>query len=115
LTFFYRQMLPLIERGYIYIGLPPLYKIKQGRNELYIKDDGALNAYLVNNAVDAAELVYAPSVPALAGTGLEKLLADYQASQAIVDRLSQRYDTQVLTAMLDTPPMSAGQLTNTEA
>ena len=57
LTFFYRQMPELIERGHIYIGLPPLFKIKQGKNELYLKDVPALNAYLDSNAVENAELV----------------------------------------------------------
>jgi DNA gyrase subunit B len=110
LTFFYRQTPELIERGYVYIGLPPLYKIKQGRNEMYIKDDAALNAYLVSNAVENAELVYASGAPSLNGVALEKLLADHQATQAIVERLAARYDTQVLTAMLDTAPISADQL-----
>ncbi len=115
LTFFYRQMAELIERGYVYIGLPPLYKVKQGKNELYMKDDGALNAYLVNNAVETAELMYAPGVPPLSGAGLEKLLAEYQAAQATIQRIGHRYDVEVLRALLDTSPVHAGQLSDPDA
>ncbi len=110
LTFFYRQTPELIERGYIYIGLPPLYKIKQGRNEQYLKDDSALDAYLVANAVDGAELHYSSEAPPLSGAGLERLLSDHQAAQGIIERLASRYDTQVMTALLDTAPVHVDQL-----
>ncbi|HEX7916812.1 toprim domain-containing protein, partial [Rudaea sp.] len=107
LTFFYRQMPVLIERGHIYIGLPPLYKLKQGKNELYLKDDNALNAYLVSNAVENAELHYAPGVPPIVGAGLEKLMLDYQAAQDQIARLASRCDASVLNAMLDLAPPAA--------
>jgi len=110
LTFFYRQMPELIERGHIYIGLPPLYKVKQGRNEQYLKDDAALNAYLSAAAVDGAELAYSPDAPPLTGPALEKLLGDFQHAQTIISRLGNRYDPAVLQALLDTPPLAAAEL-----
>ncbi|MGO4778263.1 toprim domain-containing protein, partial [Lysobacter sp. 2RAB21] len=73
LTFFYRQMPELIERGHIYIGLPPLYKIKQGKNEIYLKDDAALDQYLANNAVEGASLIPATGELPIEGASLEKL------------------------------------------
>jgi DNA gyrase subunit B len=109
LTFFYRQMPELIERGHVYIGLPPLYKLKQGKNELYLKDDAALNAYLINHAVDGAELRYAPEVPGVSGAALERLLVDFVAAMDAVRRLSHRFDPNVLEAMLEQPPLSVTQ------
>ena len=107
LTFFYRQMPELIERGHVYIGLPPLYKLKQGKQEQYLKDDAALNAYLISNAVDNAELTYAPTAPPISGETLEKLLRDYQLALDQIERLGHRFDANVLTAMLEHPAIGA--------
>ncbi|PKM08863.1 MAG: DNA topoisomerase (ATP-hydrolyzing) subunit B [Gammaproteobacteria bacterium HGW-Gammaproteobacteria-4] len=107
LTFFYRQMPELIERGYVYIGLPPLYKIKQGKTELYLKDDDALNQYLVNNAVEGAELIPGEGLPAIQGAALERLMLDFARVQDIIRRVAHRFDPQVLEAMLDLPALSA--------
>ncbi len=106
LTFFFRQMPELIERGHIYIGLPPLYKLKQGKQELYLKDDVALNAFLISNAVDNAELVFNPDAPPISGEALEKLLRDYQAALDQVRRLNRRCDPAVLLEMLDYAPLA---------
>jgi DNA gyrase subunit B len=105
LTFFYRQMPELIERGHIYIGLPPLYKIKQGKTELYLKDDDALNQYLVNNAVEHAELRPAELAPPITGAALEALMLDYARAQEQIARLAHRFDAQILHAMLDLPAL----------
>jgi DNA gyrase subunit B len=107
LTFFYRQMPELIERGHIYIGLPPLYKIKQGKNETYLKDDAALNAYLVNNAIDGAELRTTEGAPPLLGAALEKLLLDVLAANEVIARHAYRVDRCVLEALLEAKPLAA--------
>src|SRR5579872_7024895 len=105
LTFFYRQMPELIERGHIYIGLPPLYKIKQGKNEMYLKDDAALNGYLVNSAVDGAGIEPSADAPAISGEPLEKLLRDYQTALDQIERLGHRFDATVVTALLEHAPL----------
>ncbi len=110
LTFFYRQMPELIERGYIYIGLPPLYKIKQGKNELYMKDDAALDAYLANNAVENAGLIPADGEPAIDGANLEKLLLTYAGARDAIARNAYRYDPAVLEALIDFSPLDAASL-----
>ena len=105
LTFFFRQMPELIERGHVYIGLPPLYKIKQGKQELYLKDDAALNDYLISSAVDNAALAYDPQAPAISGPALEKLLREYQHALDQVAKLSHRFDPVMLTALLEHTPL----------
>jgi DNA gyrase subunit B len=115
LTFFYRQMPELIERGHVYIGLPPLYKLKQGKQELYLKDDAALNAYLISSAVDGAALEYSPHAPVITGEALEKLLRDYQTALDQIERLGHRFDANVLSAMLEHPPVEAPLWTDATA
>ena len=110
LTFFYRQMPELIERGHIYIGLPPLYKIKQGKNELYLKDDAALDAYLAGNAVEGASLVPATGEPAIEGPALEKLLLVYAGARDTIARNAHRYDPAVLEALIDFTPLDSTHL-----
>ena len=110
LTFFYRQMPELIERGYVYIGLPPLYKIKQGKTELYLKDDPALDAYLASSAVENASLVPAAGEPAIEGVALEKLLLTYSNAQAAIERNGHRYDRHLLQALVDYMPIDVEHL-----
>ena len=110
LTFFYRQMPELIERGHIYIGLPPLYKIKQGKTELYLKDDAALDAYLAGNAVEGASLIPAEGEPAIEGTQLEKLLLVYAGARETIARNAHRYDPLVLEALIDFTPLDTEHL-----
>ena len=101
LTFFYRQMPELIERGYIYIGQPPLYKIKQGKQEHYLKDDAELNDYLMARALDDAALVFDPDAPPLKGEGLEQLMRDYLTVHLTNTRLGRRYDPLFLALLID--------------
>jgi DNA gyrase subunit B len=101
LTFFYRQMPELIERGHIYIGQPPLYKVKQGKQEQYLKDDAELNDYLLARALDNASLLFDPAAPPLQGLALEQLMRDYLAVQLAIARLAKRFDKLFLDQLAD--------------
>jgi len=101
LTFFYRQMPELIERGHIYIGQPPLYKVKQGKQEHYLKDDMEMNEYMLARAMDNASLIYDQDAPPLSGEALEGLLRDYMAVKAASARLAIRYDPLFLNQLID--------------
>ncbi|WP_419419729.1 DNA topoisomerase (ATP-hydrolyzing) subunit B [Legionella sp. D16C41] len=96
LTFFYRQTPELIERGYIYIAQPPLYKVKRGKQEQYVKDDEALFAYLTQSALDNAELYPAKDVPSISARALEELVLKFRQTEKIIRRLSKRYNDVVL-------------------
>jgi DNA gyrase subunit B len=105
LTFFYRQMPILIERGHVYIAQPPLYKVKKGKQETYVKDDFELNALLLNTAIDGAALHVNSEAPPLSGLGLESLARKYEEVQAIVVRWARRYDERFLEQLLYVPTL----------
>jgi len=112
LTFFYRQMRELIERGFIYIAQPPLYKIKKGKQEQYVKDDSALNEYLLNLALENAALYANDQAPAISGVQLESLAQDYMRMMATIQRLSRRIDAVVLYNMLYIQRITSDELSN---
>jgi DNA gyrase subunit B len=106
LTFFYRQMPILIERGHIYIAQPPLYKVKKGKQETYVKDDVELNGLLLNTAIEDAALHVDAGAPPLSGMGLESLARKYVEVQAIVRRWARRYDDRFLEQLLYVPALN---------
>ncbi|CAM4029042.1 DNA topoisomerase (ATP-hydrolyzing) subunit B [Psychrobacter arenosus] len=106
LTFFFRQTPELIERGYIYIAQPPLYKVKKGRQELYLKDDEALKAYLLSSTIDDTKLHINEDAPAITGQALEGLLNDYNQTQLVKARLQIRYPAVLLDALTYTPKLT---------
>ncbi|MCW9025057.1 MAG: DNA topoisomerase (ATP-hydrolyzing) subunit B [Gammaproteobacteria bacterium] len=114
LTFFYRQMPELIENGYIYIAQPPLYKIKKGKQERYVKDDAELNAYLLQVALENSQFVPSENTPALSDAGLETLAKQYLLVMDSIRRLSRRYPEQVLEKMIGMPIFEEEALLNKE-
>ncbi|NML25181.1 DNA topoisomerase (ATP-hydrolyzing) subunit B [Zoogloea dura] len=100
LTFFYRQMRELVERGHIYIAQPPLYKIKHGKNEMYIKDDNELNAHLLKLGLDGATLIPGEGAEAIQGDALGGLARTYLLAEGVIRRLADWIDSDVLHALL---------------
>ncbi len=100
LTFFFRQMRELLERGHIFIAQPPLYKIAKGKQHQYLKDDEALNQFLTQAALENASIYVNPDAPPISGSGLEELVAGYRSVAATIDRLSRLYSAEVLWQMV---------------
>ncbi|MDG4811601.1 DNA topoisomerase (ATP-hydrolyzing) subunit B [Hydrogenovibrio sp. 3SP14C1] len=115
LTFFYRQMPELIERGYIYIAQPPLYKVKKGKQEAYLKDDAELENYLLQSALDQAALWTSKETPAIKEVALETLAKSFLQTNRIIDRLARRFSKTFLELMLDLSPIHVETLNDYDA
>ena len=115
LTFFFRQMPQLIERGHIFIAQPPLYKISKGKQESYLKDDDALNAFLTQAALEGAELFVNPDAPPIVGENLESLVSSYRKGMKIIERLSRIYPEEVLQTMVYLDQLNPEDLTQEAA
>ncbi|MCL6414241.1 DNA topoisomerase (ATP-hydrolyzing) subunit B [Aestuariirhabdus sp. Z084] len=110
LTFFFRQMPELIENGYIYIAQPPLYKIKRGKQEQYLKDDEALTGYLTQAALENASLHVNEDAPGISGVALQELVEEFRRIEGIVSRLSRIYPETVLNRLIYMDRMSPEDL-----
>lgn len=105
LTFFYRQMPELIERGHLYIAQPPLYKVKKGKDERYLKEEPELNLYVLKLALKSTTLIPGSDQPALSLQAIELLAESYTTVLAIFDRLSRQYDREALETLLELPAL----------
>ncbi len=115
LTFFFRQMSTLVERGHVYIAQPPLYKLKKGKQEQYIKDDEQLENHMVQMALENSALYPSEGSVPVRGEGLEKLVNQYRGVAATIERLSRVYPSVVLERMIYLPRMNEDDLYNRKA
>lgn len=112
LTFFFRQMREIIERGYVYIAQPPLYKIKKGKQEQYIKDEAELESQLINSALESAALFANPSSPPLSAQAFSDLIYEYQGVMRRIQKLSKLYPQVVLESLIDQRVINYSDLDN---
>ncbi|NJN51052.1 MAG: DNA gyrase subunit B, partial [Gammaproteobacteria bacterium] len=115
LTFFFRQMPELIERGHIFIAQPPLYKVKRGKQEQYVKDDDELDAHFLRQALEGASLSVNAEAPPLAAAALESLVTEFRAVMARLDGLERVYPSRVTRALVEIPVLAADALTDQAA
>jgi len=114
LTFFYRQMTELVERGHIYIAQPPLYKVKAGKEELYLKDAGALDTFLLRIALKDASVLTSASGPTLSGDTLGELARKHQIAETVIARLGNFMDAEALRAIADGVSLNLDTLADAE-
>ena len=114
LTFFFRQMPELLERGHVYIAQPPLYKVKKGKQERYVKDDSELNAYFMELALDNAELYVNPDAPPVKGEALAELVGAVQRLYGRLERLKRKYPVVVTESLLRVPRVTDAMLRSEE-
>jgi len=110
LTFFFRQLPELVERGYIYIAQPPLYKVKKGKQEQYIKDDEAMEEYMTQSALEDASLHLDESAPAVSGVQLEALVNEFRSVMKTLKRLSRLYPEELTEHFIYLPEVTLDQL-----
>ena len=115
LTFFYRQMTELVERGHIYIAQPPLYKVKQGKDERYLKDQHELDQYLLQSALKGAELLTKDGGETITGEPLAEIAKQMVLTEAVIRRIASLYDESVLRAMQDLGEISLADEAGAEA
>ena len=115
LTFFYRQMRELVERGHVYIAQPPLYKVKKGKQERYVKDDKELNSYLLQLAIEGAKLHLADDVPPITDLALENLARQFMTILSIFERLGRYIPPEVLEELVDLPVVTGSTLLDESA
>jgi len=114
LTFFFRQMRDIIERGHVYIAMPPLYKVKKGKQEQYLKDEKALEQYLTQSALEGTQLFVNPDAPPIAGEALESLVQNYRNVEDIIAKFSKSLPQIVLEKLLDVESISPQDLASEE-
>ncbi len=112
LTFFYRQMPELITNGHIYIAQPPLYKVKKGKQERYVKDDAELNAYLLQLALDGARLHVSKGAPTISETAFEALAKEYMLLNLQFKRMERKINRDVLEVMVNIEPLNESELSD---
>ncbi|ABC26931.1 DNA gyrase, B subunit [Hahella chejuensis KCTC 2396] len=115
LTFFFRQMREIIENGHVFIAMPPLYKVKRGKQEQYVKDEKALQQYLTQSALENTQLFVNPDAPPIIGTALETLVTDYRTATGVIERMSRAYPRGVLNQLLYVPRLTQEQLKDKSA
>ncbi len=115
LTFFFRQMPEIIERGHVYIAQPPLYKIKRGKQEQYIKDEEAMESYLTHIALEKAALHPSEGAPAISDEAFAQIVDQYRSAQETVDRMSNVVRKEILHLMLTLPRVTTDMMTSEAA